>query len=300
MRLFGNNLNEIRFLKNKFNQFKIFNKCKIPVIDTIRISSPEQGKKFNFPALIKPVDASAAKGVFLVKTFKELKKKFIESLRFSKKKHLLLQKYLRGKELGAEVIVQNKKIKGIYLTDKTTSKIPYFVVMGHEMPAQLTKDQKKIIHDTLLKIVKTSLIKNSMINFDLILVNNIVYVIEFGPRLGGNFLPLLVKLAGGGDNYKKAIKMALGMPTINYPCRNFSSIMYFNVRKEGTLTKIKYDEKLHRFTENLKFFKKEGNSVKPVSEVNDRIGYFIVKAKNRYELKEKIKKVKHAVRFYLK
>lgn len=258
LNLIGNKYTLVKKIKNKFYQYEVFRNIDIDVPKTYKIYTNTPIPKISFPVIIKPPDAAAARGVFLIKSVSEFKKKFNESFKFTTKNYLLLQEYIKGKEVGAEIVVQNSQVKGIYLTNKISSSPPSFVVLGHLMPALLKKVFKEKIYNVIYQVIKLLEIKNSMINFDFKINKENVYLLEIGLRLGGNWLPYLVQLAGGGNNYQNAIKISLGIPVRNRPCNKYAAIRYTGSGKIITIA--------------------------------DRLGYFLVSANTRKELINKVKK----------
>jgi len=299
-RFYGNSLKTIKNIKNKFTQASILEKNKIPVPKTRKIGHESDLKDVPFPAIIKPPDNAGSRGVFLVESSDELKTKLDDVFRHTECGYGILQEYIEGKELGAEVVVQNSQVKGIYISEKISSDLPFFVVMGHKIPAVLPQETIQKIRDTVTGIIKIFSIKDSMVNFDLKLADDTPYVLEFGPRLGGNCLPYLVQLTGGGDNYENAIKLAIGDDVKCFPGRQFSSIRYFNADRRGILKNICFDEKkIGGLVDRIEILKKEGDVVSPTQKIGDRMGFFIVSSESEDDLYRKISEVNEIIKFII-
>src|SRR5699024_12412968 len=66
-----------------------------------------------YPVLVKPADGSGAQGVFVCNNKDELKQKYKESLRYSRNKNILVERYLEGTEVTVFYLLDDGDI---YLT----------------------------------------------------------------------------------------------------------------------------------------------------------------------------------------
>lgn len=300
LRLVGNYTSTILSIKSKFIQAAILKKNNLPVPQTQKVSHASEVKKLQFPLVIKPPDAAAARGVFLVNSVSDFKQRFNQALQYTTLNYVIAQEYIDGKEVGAEVVVQDAQVKGVYLTDKTSSSLPFFVVMGHKMPAMLSKPMAMQIYRLIKKVVKVFHIKDSLINFDFKIKNTTPYILEFGSRLGGNYLPYLVKLSGGGDSYQNAIKISLGVEVECLPCSRFAAVSYFGAERDGIIKKVVSNTaSLKKLANRIDIFKNPGDFVRPVERHDDRLGCFVVSARNHQLAETKIKQLHEGIKFVI-
>jgi biotin carboxylase len=81
------------------------------------------------------------------------------------------------------------------------------------LPANLTQQMKRKIQTLIDKIVNVFQLKNCAIKLDLVIKDNIVYVLECAPRLGGGKLSsTMIPMAYGIEWWTLAVKIAMGMP----------------------------------------------------------------------------------------
>jgi len=221
MKLPGLNSDVADKATNKLERIQCFKNKKIPS-PTFEFADSEdeciaKAKKIGFPLVIKPIDSRGARGVIKVENLNEIRKKYKESILFSTKKTVLIEKYIEGSEISTEAIIINGKIVTTGFADRNyTNKEkfkPYFIEDGHTVPSLLPKKiQKKVIEIT------ESAIKSLGINWgvakgDVILDGDEPKILEMAARTsGGRFCSDMVPLATGINIIKPLIQMSLGLP----------------------------------------------------------------------------------------
>ena len=130
-------------------------------------------------------------------------------------------------------------------------------------------------------------------------------IVEVAGRAGGGLIPsdILPHLCGF-DVIKKYIRLALGEdPEIpDYILSNSVVLRFFKAPTQGTLRGIKGIEKVKDLENVLKidFVIKEGDVLKPLKEDNDRVGFAIVKGKDRREAIKTADMVEDSISFDVK
>jgi biotin carboxylase len=160
-----------------------------------------------FPVVIKPKNQSAAVGVKLIETAEQLKNE----------KYDIIQEYLEGWELSTEVLVLDNGMFMVANADRNYDKKlkwkPYLLEDGCQIPSKIPPRIARKVLELVSKIVKILQLRSCAIKLDLLIKDNLVYVIEVAPRLGGGRLSSdMIPLAYGIDWWKIAIKLAMGLP----------------------------------------------------------------------------------------
>ena len=253
----------------------------------------EAAKKIGMPVILKPCDNAAARGVIKVRKSAEMGNAYNYAVRNTKLPYILVEKFLRGEELGCEAFLFNGKIRLIVLTDKTKSKPPYNVVMGHTIPCLLSHRMERAVVSIVKQSLRALKIERGPVNLDIVLTDTGPRVIDVGTRLGGNNLPLLVYLAKGVNTYKEAVKTALGIkPNLKARFKR-ASRMYYLKPRTGKVRSINGSDSLVHI-EGLICFKvgiRPGNIVREVTDVSHRVGSFIVSAPSLNKLRVAAKKI---------
>jgi predicted ATP-grasp superfamily ATP-dependent carboligase len=183
-------------------------------LDEFKIPSPRWGyreeKKAGewniWPSVVKPRDKSAAEGVHLAKNIREV------GLNYD-----YLEEYLEGWEISTEVIVfQNGTFLAINADrnyDKKHKWPPYLIEDGCSLPSKLPAQMVIKINILISKLIEKFRISNCVMKLDLLIKDNIVYVLECPPRLGGGKLSsFMIEKSLGIDWWTLAIKVAMGIP----------------------------------------------------------------------------------------
>ena len=153
----------------------------------------------------------------------------------------------------------------------------------------------------LIKDIALSLnISSGVIKGDLVYDGNQVKVIEAAFRLsGGDFSETLIPISTDFDFIGSAIKLAMEIPceipSSIYPKRFVANRYFFG--EEGEISEIRVDEKIFKnpWLHKLEFFKQIGDKSSSARSHVDRLGVFIVSARNKEILEQRIKKVYESV-----
>lgn len=153
-------------------------------------------------AVLKPVDSSGSKGVFIINNKLDLKKNFKKAKEYSKTKKVILEKFIekKGVQIHGEGFVLDGKVVFIYLGDQYFDQnygiIPYSTIVPTIEHEDINNDVQSLIQKVVLKLGY----KTGGLNIEVIRdKNDNLYLLELGARNGGNFMPELMKVATGFD-----------------------------------------------------------------------------------------------------
>ena len=160
-----------------------------------------------FPCIIKPSDKMASVGVRYIENAKELAEA---------KDWDIVEEYLEGWELSTEVLVFN----GFFMFatadrnyDKKLKWKPQVMEDGCQFPSKISPKILKKVENIIGKLVRELKLVNCAIKLDLLVKDNLIYVIECAPRLGGGKLSsTMIPKSYGLDWWKTALKLACGIP----------------------------------------------------------------------------------------
>lgn len=177
---------------NKYEMYKFLSsngyKCAKSYIDKESFYKDLDGGKISFPVFVKPYKGSASININKVNSKEE-----IDTL-FDIYDDLLIQEFLDGQEIGADVYIDpiSKKVVSIFTKEKIKMRA------GETDKARSFKDEKlfNLITDLVEKIGY-----EYMIDMDIFRINNEYYISEINPRFGGGY-PHAYEL---GVNFPKLI-----------------------------------------------------------------------------------------------
>ncbi|MDD4727827.1 MAG: ATP-grasp domain-containing protein [Dysgonamonadaceae bacterium] len=119
-----------------------------------------EGFKMDYPLIVKPRDNSGSRGVIYCKDLCEVEQAVQEALQYTKKKSVLIEEFIEGKEYSIEAIHYNGKTHIIQFTEKITTDFPYNVEIGHIQPADISSDHQDEIKSLVGDIAQALKFKN--------------------------------------------------------------------------------------------------------------------------------------------
>lgn len=197
---------------NKYTMREQMRKCGVSIPAYQAIKSKEDRIEVPFPIIVKPADSGGSRGVTLVKTQDELDEALDRAFDWSPNQTVMIEQFIEGREFSIESISYKGHHYILQITDKVTTEAPYFVELAHHQPADLNGSQQKVIKDLTLKMLDALKVENSAGHTEIKMDSNgIPYVIEMGPRMGGDYISSdLVKLSTGYDFVKGVLEVATG------------------------------------------------------------------------------------------
>lgn len=174
-----------------------------------------------YPAIMKPRFGSGSRDVFYITSNDEVKQAYKNIMRADRPKtgkHMfggqdfILEQAVTGEEYGVDGAVMNGNMKVTLIRKKSITPFPI-----RQAVASFSVDKEKNIeiynevHKYLQKVVETLEYDDCLINADIIMNDNGIFVIEIAPRPSGHYLhDVFVPITTGVDIAKEYIKFLLG------------------------------------------------------------------------------------------
>ena len=267
---------------HKGEMIKAFDSAGIPIP---RYFLPETagdavnlGKTLGFPLICKPVDNSGSRGVSLVCTSDELTEAVRYGTENSVSGRVILEEYLVGKEVSAEVIVWQGEATVLAVTDKLTTGAPHFVETGHSQPSRLPVADVKKVEKLAKDAVKAVGITMGAAHVEIMVTENGAFLIELGARMGGDCITThLVPLSTGVNMIKANINVALGNPPRVTPRFNRGAAIRYVLPEPGTIKSIDGAQIAECMSgvKCVEIMKRAGETAGEVRNSNDRLGFVI-------------------------
>ena len=166
----------------------------------------------NYPLIIKPTDSSGSKGVKIINeyNYQMLIQYFNNIINISREKKVIVEKFLKFDEesvVGGDIFVKDGKIAHLGLVNSHHSKkTDGLIPIGNSYPLVNSYIDKESISKRLEKIINILNIRNGPFNVELNFCNGAPYLIELGPRNGGNLIPLFLNSIFGVDLVESTVK----------------------------------------------------------------------------------------------
>jgi biotin carboxylase len=274
--------------KDKFRLFLAKNKFNTPKAKGY--SSIKQAIKeieeFKLPVIIKPVDSSGSKGVNKLTDAANLKSQFEYALSFSRVKRVIIEEYVEkfGYQVAGDGFsVDGKLVFRCFANDHfNCNGLNPFVPISASFPYNMPKSIHDKIHDEIQRLLDLLGMKTGAYNFDIrVDADEDVYLMEVGPRNGGNFIPQVIRYATHVDMIDYTIKAAMGEDCSDIKMvepEGYWSYYVIHSFRAGILKEIRIDENVkasHIVESHLNY--KMGDRVPAFTGANASIGILIMR-----------------------
>jgi len=247
---------EILSNKDLFRNFLAENNFSVPKAKGY--SSIENAKKdfcsFKMPVMIKPVDSSGSKGVSKIDSIKLLEEKAKYALEFSRAKRFIIEEYVEkyGYQIAGDGFSVNGKLVFRCFANEhfdISSNNP-FVPIGESWPYNMPERIHQKVHNEIQRLLTLLGMKTGAYNFDIrIDKDENIYLMEIGPRNGGNLIPQVIKYATGVDMVYYTIKAAMGEDCSDLNMvepKGFWSCYMIHNEKPGIMQNLWIDESFEK------------------------------------------------------
>ena len=276
--------------KNRFKEFLKLNGFNVPnyiVVDYNAIKTREI-EKLKLPFFIKPTDSSGSKGVSLVTSLIDLQRAIEKALAFSRNKVLIAEEYIdtQWKQIHGDIFIENGKIIFSHLGDHhfdidKGSFVPY----STSWPSSYSDEDLNRVCDDIKKVLDLLEFHNGPINVEARIKNDKVYLMELGPRNGGNFVPLISEISTGFDMINALFNQFEGIPNkVNDSDKKYSCYYVLRTFKKGILKKIEYSSEIEKNIIKKYLYKNIGDNVNYFSGANEAIGILLMTFESRLEM----------------
>lgn len=221
MGLAGHPYKSVEILSNKdlFRKFLAENGFNTPFAKGY--TSVEDVKKdwnlFKKPIMVKPVDSSGSKGITKVENIENLDNAFEYALKFTRAKRIVVEEYIEA--FGGQILGEGFSVNGELLFSEFANHhfdkeaINPYTPAGGSWPSKMPKRVLDKVRNEIQKVLSVLKMGSGAYNLEArIDKDENVYLMEIGPRNGGNMIPQVIHYATGFDMVEYTIKAAMGEP----------------------------------------------------------------------------------------
>ena len=246
LKLVGNSLEATLISTDKYQMRKALSSKSIPCprFSFYEIDNFQNHEGFEFPLIVKPTDRSGSRGVTKVNSIDEANKAILKALDNSINKRVIIEEFIQSdREFSVEFISFNGKHYPLAITDKVTTREPFFFEMAHHQPANVNKEIADKIFNVTIEVLNALDIKNGASHTEVYLLDNgEIRVVESAGRMGGDLIGShMVQLSTGFDFLMATIDVALNQFDINKykrnPKKSYSGV-YYIVANPGKIVSI--------------------------------------------------------------
>jgi biotin carboxylase len=264
-----------------------------------------------FPCVIKPIDSAGSVHVSKAECYTQLVAcyegmctdpwtemgKGIGSI-------AIVEAYIAGKEFSVEGYITQGKANIVAITEKFLGKEPYFVELGHIVPADLPQAVKEKLESYTARVIQALNIQVGAFHCE-IRINNAgePVLIEIAARLPGDKICDLIQLASGVDLYTAMIKSYLGKAKAliapSSKIQRYAGIRFLTLNGQEIYQTIQGVEKLKRMPgfQSFEVILPPNQSVPPQTSFRGRVAYFILTAPHYLALLSSIERAAKMIIF---
>lgn len=254
--------------------------------DILEAKRDVENNYFKLPIILKPVDSSGSKGVIKLENLLNFEENVEKALKYSQVKRFILEEYVEkyGYQIAGDgFVIDGKLVFRCFGNDHfdSTGVNPY-VPISASFPYNMPKNIHEKIHNEIQKLLTLLNMKMGAYNFDIrIDKEENVYLMEIGPRNGGNFIPQVTKYITGVDMIDYTIKAAMGEDCSGIKMeepKGFYSYYALHSPKVGILKEIKIPSNIEKENIIEKYMNyKIGEKVPAFIGANGALGIFLMK-----------------------
>lgn len=164
-----------------------------------------------FPLVVKPCDNMGGRGCSRADNADELAAAIADAARFSRTGRAIVEEYMDGPEFSVDALVHDGQIRECGFAARHIFFPPYFVEMGHTMPAALDGKDKRRLMECFEAGVRALGLTEGAAKGDLKLTGTGPMIGEIAARLSGGYMSgWTFPYSSGFEVTKAAIEIAMG------------------------------------------------------------------------------------------
>lgn len=257
-------------------------------------------KEIGLPAIVKPVDSSGSKGVTKITEIEHFKEAFEYALQFSREKLIVVEEFFvrDGYQVdGDGFMVDGSLIIAEGGNQHNDHSCNSFVPTGISFPSIVNDSKKELAKNTIEHCLQLMGFKNGAINFEYQFdVDGKFFLIEIGPRNGGNLIPEVIKYSTGIDLIKYTVDSALGLDCSDLtmkPAKGFYSSYMLHALEDGKVKEIWYSDEIKKNIIQETIYIKSGDEVHKFNGAHHALGSMIMKFETQEEMLHKMDNMEH-------
>jgi biotin carboxylase len=293
----GNPYESVKILQRKdlFRAFLKNNGFLVPI--SASFINFTEAKEFAFerlkynPIVVKPADSSGSKGVSKHLVINNFEDSFYNAMNYSIAKIVVIEDFIEKAiyEMDGDGFVwQGKLAFRCFGNQHNDLECNPYVPMGISFPYIQEKSLQQKAHDLIESILTKLNMRLGGLNIEYLTdkLGNI-YILEIGPRSGGNLIPEVIKLSTGVDLIAYSIDAAIGKDCSDLrmvETTGFYSSYILHAKKDGKVKSINIVDEIKSKIIQQNILIKPGDDVKKFDGSNNTLGTFILKFNDPQEM----------------
>lgn len=308
MKLPGNTYDKIKLFgeKHLWRRFLEDNGFNTPKAKSYTDVESLLKDNWEFPVMVKPIDSSGSKGVTKVEESSTLEEAFEYALKYSRAKIIIVEEFIErvGPQIGGDGFYGEEKLEFVCFGDQVVNEeVNPFVPCGMKFPSYISNELKNKIHSELERAIKLAGLKNLSFNLEVMIDNQErIYLMEIGPRNGGNAIPEVIENYTGVNMVALAVESAMGKRLSIMPSLSKKVHAYYALHSSIKGVYVGY-ELLPSFKGELNneyIFKNKGDVVESFNGSNATIGIVLLSFDSYLDMNDFFAAPNKCINIYIK
>lgn len=259
--------------------------------------------KIGVPAFIKPIDSSGSKGVTHILDYKDFDSAFEYALSFSREKKVVVEQVIprTGYQIDSDIFMSGGKVAFWIWGDQHQDKLCHpYAPIAISFPSVLDNDLQQKAKTQVESILIKLGFEAGAFNVEFVVdTNGEVWVIEIGPRNGGNLIPQVIKYASGVDTISATVDEAIGITfreKNEYNLNGYWASYIVHAREDGVFKELWLSDRVKNYIVEQNIEVKPGDKVNKFSGSHDTLGTMIIKFPSMKEMLNMLDNMEHDIR----
>ena len=259
--------------------------------------------------IIKPVDNSGSRGVVICGKPEEFSKCLDYSMSFSKKKQVVIEKYMELDSVSASYNIQDGVISLSTFNDRYVHKSPDggAVTCLSLYPSKYLDDYMEKMNDKVCAMYRNLGVKNGLLSLQFFTDGEDFYVMEMGHRLTGGQHYMISKAENGLSSLDQLIHFAVTGKMADFSIAEKDNARFKNVYchlyilgKEAKIARFEGLDYLKNLPEVIHFsqMKRVGDTIGPDGTSAQKVVGLHLKVKDRDDLNRILRDIQQKFHFY--
>ena len=259
--------------------------------------------------IIKPVDNSGSRGVVICGKPEEFSKCLDYSMSFSKKKQVVIEKYMELDSVSASYNIQDGVISLSTFNDRYVHKSPDggAVTCLSLYPSKYLDDYMEKMNDKVCAMYRNLGVKNGLLSLQFFTDGEDFYVMEMGHRLTGGQHYMISKAENGISSLDQLIHFAVTGKMADFSIAEKDNARFKNVYchlyilgKEAKIARFEGLDYLKNLPEVIHFsqMKRVGDTIGPDGTSAQKVVGLHLKVKDRDDLNRILQDIQREFHFY--
>jgi biotin carboxylase len=259
---------------------------------------------FRLPLVVKPTDSSGSKGVSVVRNFGELAAATQAAFAYSRSGAIVVEEYVEvadpATQLEGEGFLWDGELAFLALFDDLFDlKGNPVVPCGYSIPTVFPEEPQQQAKADLARLMRLLEMQRGPFNVDMRVDHEgQVFIIDLGPRNGGNLIPQLLERATGFDMLDFTLRSALGEDCSGIehrPPRGFHATYVLHARQDGIFDRVELSDAARESLLEMDVWVSRGDPVRRFDGGDRFLGYVMFEFATRDGMKVVIENIdRHA------